>query len=308
MHGALARGSVGKILVLDVFLRLRVRSQRWPCKGWGFFVANFSKVALSAIALWILAAVGLTCFVWSRKAGAHADFVLGLLFFSALGVSAGLYFRGHYFILLLPVVSLLVGLAVASAADFADHGKRSIFGYVAVGVFVLSFVTSLFQQSYFFFQADPIAASRYVYPNDPFPEAEAVGSYIQEHSSPSARVAVLGSEPQLIFYSRRRSASGYLYGYSLTEEQEYAAVMQREDISEIEAARPEFLVFVRDWVVREGSDTSIFSWSDRYVAQNYELVGVMRVRDGLQLRSETEIRRAPGNLTGALFLFRRKTS
>jgi len=273
-------------------------------QGWKFFVENFSKTSLSAVALWILAAVGLTSFLWSRRARAHADFLLGLLIFSGLAASAGLYFRAHYFVLLLPAVALLAGLAVSSATDLADRGKHGVMRYIPAAVFLMAFAISLFQQTYFFFQADPISASRYVYPKDPFPESVAVGNYIQQHSSPSARIAVLGSEPQILFYSRRRSATGYLYSYSLTEEQKYAATMRQEAISEIERAHPEYLVFAQDWVIQP---ELLFAWAKRYLAQNYELVGVMRVRDGLQLRSGNEIRQTPGSLEGALFLFRRTT-
>lgn len=272
--------------------------------GWQFFVKNFPKASLSAIALWLLAALGLTSFLWSRKARARADFLLGLLFFSGLAASAGLYFRAHYFILLLPAVALLAGLTVSSATGFADRCKFSAMHYVPVAVFVIAFAISLFQQTYFFFQADPISASRYVYPSDPFPESAEVGRYIQQHSSPSAHMAVLGSEPQIIFYARRRSVTGYLYAYSLTEEQKYAATMRQEEISEIEAAHAEYLVFAADWVI---PPQSFFAWAGRYLAQNYELVGVMRVDDGLRLRSGNEVRTTPGTLGGALFLYRRTT-
>jgi hypothetical protein len=153
---------------------------------------------------------------------------------------------------------------------------------------------------------DPISASRYVYPYDPFPESVVIGNYIREHSSPSTPIVVFGSEPQILFYSQRRSATGCLYGYSLTEEQKYAATMQQQEISEIEAGRPEYIVYVQDWVILPGSDRTLFAWFQRYVTENFELVGVMRVRDGLQLRSEDEIKTAAGNLTGALVLFRRR--
>ena len=276
--------------------------------GWRFFVKNFSEASLSAIALWLLAALGLTSFLWSRRARASADFILGLLFFSGLAVSASLYFRRHYFILLLPVVSLLAGLAIVSAAEVAEDGKRSVLRNVAVAIFIVAFASSLLQEKYFFIQADSISASRYVYPDDPFAESLEIGRYIQEHTSSTARIAVLGSEPQIMFYSRRRSATGYLYGYSLTEEQKYAATMQQEAISEIETASPEYLVFARDWDIRPSSDTTILSWAERYISQNYELVGAMRVHDGLRLRSEDEIKRTSGTMVGALFLFRRKTA
>jgi hypothetical protein len=275
--------------------------------GWHYFVKNSSKAFSSAIGLWILAAAGVSSFLWSRKAQTRADFLLGLLFFSGLAVSAGLYFRRHYFIMLLPAVSLLAGLAVDAASDLTHRAKRRAWQYLPTVAFLIVFSSSLLQESYFFFQADPTSASRYVYPDDPFAESLAVARYIEQYSSPSASIAVFGSEPQILFYSRRRSATGYLYGYSLTEEQKYASTMQQQAISEIEAAHPEYIVSVRDWDIRPQSEKAIFAWAKTYFAANYDLIGVMRVRDGLQLRSEDEIRTTPGTLWAALFLFRRKT-
>lgn len=94
-------------------------------EGWNLFVDNFSKVFLSAISLWILSA-GLTSFL-RRTARNHATLLLGLLSFSCLAVSASLYFGGHYFILLLPLVSLLAGVAVSDAADRV--GQSGLMGW-----------------------------------------------------------------------------------------------------------------------------------------------------------------------------------
>ena len=43
-------------------------------------------------------------------------FLLGFLFFSALAVCPGFYFRHHYFILVLPAVSLLAGAGISKLA------------------------------------------------------------------------------------------------------------------------------------------------------------------------------------------------
>jgi hypothetical protein len=258
------------------------------------------------VGLWIFAGVGLTTFLWSHKARAHADFLLGLLLFSCVGLSAGLYFRRHYFILVLPAVSLLAGLAISSFTESLDQGSAGKWlRYLPAAMFAGVFAFALFQQRYFFFLADPIGVSRAVYWPEPFPEAREIGNYLRQHSSPSAQIAVLGSEPEIMFYARRRSATGYIYTYSLTEEQKYAATMQQEAIAEIEAARPEFLVFIQDWVVWPGSERAIFNWSQQYIADNYALIGVMRVGDDLKLHTEEEI--AKQRLAGASFVFRRKT-
>jgi len=277
-----------------------------PAEGWGFFLAKIPLIVEPVAGVWIFAAIGLAAFLWSGKARTHAFFLLGFFVFSCLAVSAGLYFRRHYFILMLPALSLLVGLGVSASATLLGQGKPGRWRlYLPVALFAGAFAYAIYQQSYFFFRADPDSASRMVYWREPFPEARELGNYIRENSPASAQIAVLGSEPEILFYARRRSASGYLYTYGLTENQKYARVMQREVIQEIEAARPEFLIFVEDWVVQPGADQSIFHWSRQYVAEHYQLLGVMRVGDGLQLRSESEIAQRAGNMIGASFLFKR---
>ena len=96
-------------------------------------------------------------------------------------------------------------------------------------------------------------------------ESMAVAGYIQEHSLPTDRVAVLGSEPEIYFLAQRHSATGYIYTYPLMESQPYAAQMQRQMISEIESIRPAFLVLVMyktSWLIRQASDVTILHWFD----------------------------------------------
>ena len=277
-------------------------------EGWHYLKKYFVQASLSAIALWILAGLGLIVIFWNRRARRHWEFLVGLLVFSGLAVSAGLYFRPHYFILLLPALSLLVAVALNWAAELANQSRNKALQYVAMAVFPLAVVVTLAQESNFYFQADPVSASRYVYPKDPFTESAAIGDYLRRNLSPSATMAMLGSEPQIMFYSRRRSVTGYLYTYSLTEEQPYAATMQRELISEVETARPDYLVHIQDWVIRPRTYPALFRWYGRYITENYRLIAVLRVNDSLQLRSEEEIRRTPGNLDAAIFLYQRTTN
>ena len=274
-------------------------------EGWRYFKMYFSQEAISAIALWTLAAVGLIVTFLNRWAWRHWDFLTGLLIFSGAAVSAGLYFRPHYFILLLPTLSLLVAVAVAASTEFAHRHGNQILQYVPMAVFVLALALTFVQERYFYFQADPISASRYVYPKDPFPESLVIGNYLRQNLPPSTKMAVLGSEPQILFYSRHRSVTGYLYTYSLTEEQPYAASMQQELISEIETARPDYMVLIQDWLIHPRTYPALFRWYGRYITENYRLISVMRVNDGLQLRSEDEIRQSPGNLDAAIFLYQR---
>jgi hypothetical protein len=61
------------------------------------------------------------------------------------------------------------------------------------------------------------------------------------------------------------------------EEQKYASRMQQEMMEEIEEAKPEYLVGVlvaQSWLRRPGSDTAILSWAQKYIAEQYRVVGV----------------------------------
>ena len=75
--------------------------------------------------------------------------------------------------------------------------------------------------------------------------------------------------PEIYFLFRPASpATGYIYTYGLMEPQPYALKMQQEMIAEIEAAQPEYIVFVgvpqSFGQVAGTSEGYIFRWIDSY--------------------------------------------
>jgi hypothetical protein len=228
--------------------------------------------------LFFLAVFGMASFLWNRKARPRALFTIGLLGFSFLSISVGLYFRGHYFIMLYPVFGLLIGVGASSLAELFQklHLKKAAVP-ATVLLFALSFANALYAERQVYFFDSPRQACRDVYGPNPFPEALKIAEYIQAHSSPEDRIAVMGSEPEIYFYAHRRSATGYIYTYPLVENQPYGRVMQNEMIREVESVKPLYIVYVlsRDsWDTRVGADTYIFEWTDTYIRNNYTLVGV----------------------------------
>src|ERR1035441_2744832 len=221
------------------------------------FMEVFPSIAGPAIGLWIIAALGLTALLWDRKSRAHASFIGGFLLFSFLAVCFGLFFREHYFILLLPVVAVLAGIAVESATQLmARAGRGLALRAIPVLLFAIAFGLSVFQQRAFLFESDPMVAAQKLYGPNPFPEAPQIARYIADHTSASDQIAVLGSEPEIYFYSQRHSATGFIYVYGLMEQQKYAFEMQRQMIGEIESAQPRFLVAVNSrvsWLPQEDS-------------------------------------------------------
>ena len=140
-------------------------------------------------------------------------------------------------------------------------------------------MTMLVNRDIWFVQDVKTQVSRTTYGADPFPEAQLVASYIRANSPPSAPMAVLGSEPELYFLSRRHSVTGYIYTYGMMEPQPFARRMQEEMIHDIETTPPGFIIFVdapMSWFRYPDSDPRLFDWWDSYQT-NYNLVAISDV-------------------------------
>jgi hypothetical protein len=132
-------------------------------------------------------------------------------------------------------------------------------------------------QGKFLFRMTPVEVSRELYNLNPFPEAIPISEYIRRHSAPDARIAVMGSEPEIYFYSRRHSATAYIYTFALSEDQPYAAQMRGEMIREVRTAQPEYVVLVDSlelWADRSDGKPTVFSWWGEYAPGRYDIVGM----------------------------------
>lgn len=244
----------------------------------GYFWDGLSNVAGPTWGLFVAALAGLPFLFVTGTPIKVRVFLLGLLGSSLLAICPGFYFREHYFLLLAPVIALLTGIALQRAIDVLKPELRSTFGPLgtATGLFVLAWSTS--GSWPIWFEMSPSQATRTIYYCDVFNEVVPVADYIRQNSKPDSRIAVLGSEPELYFLARRHSASGYIYAYPLTEAQPFALKMQREMIKEIEASRPQYVVFVdvyKSWLPRNGSSPLLAEWWQGYSSNYYEPVGVI---------------------------------
>ena len=262
------------------FLMGAIYSGKWPlARAMHVFANRIAEAIDISWVLWGLAGLGLVFGMVDRRSRFTAIFLLALFLFSALAVCQGLYFRAHYFIMILPVVSLLIGLAISKLSDLLT-GRTIVVRFLPL--FLLGAMLSLpiVWEKKIFFGVSPVEACRMIYPENPFTEAVRIAAYLREHTNPDDTIAVLGSEPEIYFYAQRRSATGYIYTYGLMEPQKYARQMQEEMIHEIERARPKFLVSVvmfNSWLWRPDSERLIFNWANEYGAQNYSPAGLVKI-------------------------------
>ena len=243
------------------------------------FSRSANEVVLTAWPIWTLAGIGALT-VWDHRIRASIFFLIGFLFFSALAVCPGFFFRTHYFILVLPAVSLLAGAAISKLTEILE-GRLILLRLVPLLLFAFAVSVPIMFDKKIFFEVSPNQACGLIYPDNPFLESVRIGTYVREHTEPGDTIVVLGSEPEIYFYSHRHSATGYIYTYGLMEPQKYAHHMQEEMIREIEDARPKYLISVAmgySWLRRPDSEPAIFTWANEYMAQNYTAAGFVNIK------------------------------
>ncbi len=245
------------------------------------FKIGAGSVVGSMPLIWLLAGSGLVALVWDKSLRGGRGFLGFFALSSVLAIFPGFFFRQHYFLLVLPAVATLAGLGVGSLTHLPIGPIREPARTgAALAVAMLCLAGSFIPSRGYLLEMTPTAVSRATFELNPFPESIAIADYIRQRTVDGDRIAILGSEPQIYFYARRRSATPYAYMYEMMRPHEYAARMQEEVTRQIEQAHPKFLVYVRiedSWSREKESASFIFEWFDAYWPPRYERVGLVTI-------------------------------
>jgi Dolichyl-phosphate-mannose-protein mannosyltransferase len=238
-------------------------------------IHTFTNVFIDNPILWLIFFIGIFKIgkdIFTKKSlyTEGGGFLL-LWALSFVSVSAGWYFRPHYWQLMFPAVALVVAYTLTKQS-------WQIFNYALTKNRVLSFIfisSLLAQPCYFFFYPhEHIIRKMYAY--DYFTDIRRFSEFLQQHIPENERIGQYSCEPQVWFYSNREGASGFMYGYPLTENQPYADTMTNTFIRETETTNPEWLLYSN---ISKGEDNKktiqlIDDWFDNY-AKNYQVKGVL---------------------------------
>lgn len=284
-------------------------------RGLANLQVNLDGLQNDFLILWLLAPVG-WLLLWNGNYRYQTKlFITFLAIVSLASVFPGLYFRQHYFIMFLPILSVLAAVAIDSIGKWISL-KSKIIGSAGAGIliFVLVGMAGIIPLRWYLFEQNMFAVSRSIYGSNPFPESVTIGRYIKNNTAETDRIAILGSEPQIYFYADRLSATGYIYTYSLMEDQAFNVRMQEEMIAEIEAQQPEVLIFCRipqSWLVRDGSPDKILDWVNTYTTAHYDETGVMEIPPGYGPANfywNEQVSQFKGTSDKQVYIFRRKKS
>jgi len=224
---------------------------------------------------WAFAALG-GVLIAARRDRLAAYFLGGFALANAVGVSAGGNFFPHYFQQLLPAIAALAAVAVCGARARVEPSRWRVgaLGGLALAPLVLTTVP--------LWMVSPAAAIQRIYPHNSFASMPMIANEIESLTAADDPVFVFGTEPEILFDARRRSATRYIYLFPLFGPFADALERQQQVIDEVSSARPPVMLWLpnRMFFV-EGAPQLLTSWFQRLVAREYH-VHAFRVsgRDG----------------------------
>lgn len=181
---------------------------------------------------------------------------------------------GHYYLFLMPFLALICGALFSSFIELLSKDKHKILMIAIVLPMMIYIMLFPLKEQ---FSLNPAELSEWVYGTvNPFGEAKEVANHLAQITNEGDSVFVAGSEPQIYYYSRRKSSTRFMITYPLNLPTPYREQFQKELISDLEKNRPEAIVVSQrtmSGLWNEGSPEIFIKYFEELISKNYKIVG-----------------------------------
>jgi hypothetical protein len=187
---------------------------------------------------WVAGLLSLVLVPMSHVARPGKIWAVSLLLLSILSACIGLGFMPHYFIPAIPWAALGISISVFWMVEKFGAGNRMAFVGVAaafIGLPILLNAGYLFRPNY------PEIMEQCYHWNG-FAEAKAIATELKKRLKPGERVAILGSEPQINFYTGTEHCSPQLYMYPVIREHKRKQDFQQQFLRNLNDCNAEYVV------------------------------------------------------------------
>ncbi len=213
--------------------------------------------------------------------------IFGIVFaaFSFLTIVPGYYFYGHYWIQTIPGLAILSGITYFALHNLITKRLKLIpnaFNFIYLGIFMVITLIHLNKNKSYYFHPNYDRIMRAVYGNNPFPESVEIAKYINRNAKPEDGLVIIGSEPQIYFYTKKKCPSRHAYFSAIVNNIPEHKEWQREFVDAVEKASPRYVVFFNhpiSLLVQANTDKFVFEWFNKYVTENYKTVGLVDMPD-----------------------------
>lgn len=241
------------------------------------FYRVLPKVLKGFEAIWLAAAVGTALIFMSglKKFGSVFGVSFALLGFLSVIIGAAYY--KHYFVLAIPGIAILAACTLYWLSQKLGSAGQAI----ALGMAAIFIMFSFRGQNHYYFATDYARIHFDQYAQNMFPELEKLGEELGRRVKEGERIAIMGSEPEVLVAADRESCSKHLMVYSMLIDPVISPPMQQEYIQELQSCAPEYIL----WATGTGSwapgydGLGFFETLMQWLEQNYEAVGLAESRN-----------------------------
>lgn len=163
---------------------------------------------------------------------------VSLLLLSILSAAIGLGFMPHYFIPAIPWAALGIAASLYWLTEKYASGNKTTLAAVSM---VLIGLPVLMNAGYFFKPNYPEIMEK-CYPWNGFAEAKAISAELKKRLNPGERIAILGSEPEINYYTGTEHCSPQLYMYPVIREHKLKTKFQQQFLRNIAECDAEYVV------------------------------------------------------------------
>ncbi|MDD4005453.1 MAG: hypothetical protein PHW69_09690, partial [Elusimicrobiaceae bacterium] len=150
--------------------------------------------------------------------------------------------NGHYYILLLPFMALI------AAGALVRLGKTAA-AFLCASAMLANVAPMATQLG-----LSPDQLTRRIYTGNPFTESAEMARQLDRYTAPDDEVFIAGSEPQILYYAKRRSATRFVIMYPLMYATPSARKYQTQAIDELSGKTPRAIVVARVGTSWAGGD------------------------------------------------------
>lgn len=146
--------------------------------------------------------------------------------------------NGHYYVMALPLAAIGAGAAIERLA--VRFGRGGVWAGAA-GIAAV-FAAMMTGNEWAAFRCTPRQLAAGLYSENPFVEAEEAGKIVAQLCGEDETVHIVGSEPEILWYARRKGATRFDIAYPMTLPTRFAAGYQKEALAALEREPPSVVV------------------------------------------------------------------
>ena len=202
-----------------------------------------------------------------KKHSNHWLFLSGLLASCLVGAFGGSL--GHYYIILIPIAAIIYAVVITELAGKFLHLDKKLMLFAS-----LAFSTLIYPLAYTVAPSHQLA--KILFGPNPFRESIIIARELKKITLAKDTVFIAGSEPQILYYANRKSATRFVITYPLTIPTPLAKSYEEEVLTSLKYKSPKAIIIVSysgSGFTYPNPPQKLRKYINNLINLDYELVG-----------------------------------